>query len=275
MPRLAARRFAYYATVIGFGVVVHQGFFAATAGEALTDFLRRNSEAYAMAVLIPAYWDLFAWRGDPEGRSAGLVEQRASQVAWPVGMLVVATILQNSALSGALGLPQSVITLGEAFVAALVIGLYQGWSRGLLPGAASPREGQPVVGARGRAWYYLGIALATLLFHQQFLVSLIGARAVQWLEINEEAYAAMLLLPVFFDVISPSKRRRWLWFALLVVVPVGVASGRLDLLGSVAEWLSRTTEAFLAAIAVSIYFLWWRGDSNHDSTPEMSDGFGK
>ena len=265
--------------MIGFGVLTHQAFTASLLGEGLTDFVRRNSETYALCVLVPAYWDLFASNIDPRSRAIETPPTRSFvQYAWLGFLAVGAVVLQSASLAEALNLPQNIITLGEAFVAALVVALYQGWSRGFRPGAPTPRDGRATAPTRISLWYYAGIGLITILIYQGFVRTLVGEGLVEWLQINAEAYAAMLLLPAFFDFVAPSLRRRvpWTWYAFLVLVPLIVATGQLDdsAVRSVAVWLGRTTESFLAAIVISAYFMWWRSGSRgqQHSDPKMADG---
>lgn len=258
------RRLAYYAAVIVGAVVVHQSFFASWVGGAVTDFLRRNSEAYALMVLVPAYWDLFAPQGDPRRR--GLVapwgsrpNDLAGQVAW-FGFLGVGVVLLQTGIPEALGvdLPQAVITLGEAFVAAIVISLYLGWSRGLGTWAKTWAEGQPMVSPWARTIYYVLVLGLTVAIYQSWFFDLFGKTAVDWLQVNAEAYAAALVIPLYFDLVAASRRPivRIVWYVGLLVAPVAIQSGALDpLLGAaLVGWLERTTEVFLAAFVISGYF---------------------
>ena len=285
MPRLAARRLAYYAAVLIGTVVVHQGFVVSIGGSGVSDLLRRNSEAYLMMVILPAYWDIFAWAVDPDGRgaTARIGSDWRGQAAWFGGLAIVALVLQSTVLGPAgIGLPQAVVTLGEAFVAAIVICLYLGWSRAILPGRPHTITGAAVVGVPARLGYYAAVAGAAIVIQQAWFASLAGQRFVDWLQVNIEAYAAMLLVPAYYDVVAPGVRR-WMrpaWYTFLVAAPMLVQSGVLD--GVVAEsilgWLGRTTEAFIAAFVISAYTDVVRGRwSGHDAaspSPEVPDSRG-
>ena len=269
MSRLTLRRLSYYVAVIGFGVAVHQESVAGLVGSAIEDFLRRNSEAYALAVLVPASWDLAAWGAHPADRP-GVLGRRAMRVDWLVLLIAAAATTQSSAARELLGLPQAIITLGEAFVATVVIALYLWWTR--------RRPSDPTTSTRTvRAswWYYGAVALLIALSYQSIAVTLLGGTTVEWLQVNAEATAAMLLIPVYFDFVAPRGRSAALlaWYLSLVAIPLLVASGSFDdtALASVTGWLARTTEVFLAALAITTYFTWWR-DSGHVSPPEVSNG---
>jgi hypothetical protein len=162
---------------------------------------------------------------------------------------------------GALELTQSVVTLGEAFLATIVLSLYFDWSRGGFPGrwwGATPRR-------QLRVWYYVVVAGFTALVYQEVVRNAIGEGAVEWLQINAEAYAAMLLLPIYFDVVGPlscavANGRRWAvrgaWYGVLVGFPLFIQAGAAEsVLGeSLAEWCGQTTEVFLAGVVISLYF---------------------
>ncbi len=275
---VAVRRFIYYAAVAAFGILVHQAFLVPILGDGVITILRRNTEAYALAVLIPAYWDIYAWEADPWGETNIHLRRHPGQYAWLVLLALAAIVVETGPLAETFRLPQSIITLGEAFVAALVITAYQGWSRGFLPGAPSPRGGRPVVSTRTSIRLYVGAILATILVYQGFVTTLLGTGTVEWLQINAESYAAILLVPFYFDFVAPRRRQwvEWAWYAFLVAGALAVAGGRFDetVVGSLAVWVGKTREAFLAALVISIYFTYWRGSDQHrnHSNAEMANG---
>ena len=132
-------------------------------------------------------------------------------------------------------------------------------------------DGRPVSSLRGRGLYYTAVAVLAVVAEQGG----IGGRAGEWLEINTEAYAAMLLIPAYFDFIAPCRRRvcRLAWYVGLVAVPIMVQTGALGLVlpDSAVDWTETTTEAFIAAFVISAYFDFWRrtGGKGHGSPSEV------
>jgi|GEM_PF-5958790 len=275
MPAPLLRRIVYYGAALAGVVLVHQRFVATLLGTELTSVLRRNNEAYLMLLIIPAYWDVFAAPADPDGAGATApVDGRwVGQATWFGGVVLAAVALQSGLLEEAgIVLAPAIATLGEAFVAAVVICGYLGWSRAILPGRSGHAvTGAAVVPAATRAVYYAAVVLVAVAAQQSWVADLLGGPVVDWLKVNVEAYAAMLLVPLYYDVVAPS-RQRWVrpaWYAFLVAAPVAVQGRLLD--GIVADpllaWLGRTTEAFIATFVVSAYIDWWRGRwSGHHTT---------
>ena len=252
-------------------VLVHQSFVGDIIGEGGWRWLRRNSEAYLLLLLIPLFWELFAPRADPVDPVALRAERPASwkplAVGWFVAMGLFALVLQNSSISEALNLPPSIITFAEAFIASGVVTAYLAWSRGLFGDNPS---GAPVVSVAARAGYYVTVALLTLLFHQSFASDIFGSTFATWWTQNAEAYGAMLVVPLWFDFVAGKPWPKSLiltagWIVLLMFIPFVLGSTFVDVdLATTSTWddfsiwIGRTTEAFLAAIVIGLYFWVWR-----------------
>lgn len=270
------RRTSYYVIVIVGAIMVHQAFAASLLGAGAADVFRRNSEAYALMVLVPGAWDLLARQGDPR-RPPGMWGSRdpllGRQTAWYTFLVFGIVVLQTGVPEAAgIDLPQSVITLGEAFVAAAVISLYHGWSRGFAPWSRAWGFGSPMVSVQARSGYYLAVVVFTVIVYQSWFLNLAGATAVDWLQVNAEAFAAALIIPAYFDLVAAATRPavRLVWYPALVAAPLAIQGGVLDpVLGdALVGWLERTTEAFIAAFVVSAYFDVWRsGVDVHVSAP--------
>ena len=235
-------------------------------GKSLSDLLVRNSEAYVM-MLAPLYWDLFAWRADPDGRGGltrvGGAAHFAGQLIWVSAMSLVAVLLGTALIDSVrTGLPQAIVTLSEAFVAVAGVSLYLAWSRGLLARQTGAQRGTPTLPISKRVYYYglvVGLILISLGPGANASSGLLG-----WIGRSSEAWAAMVLLALYFDVIAPHRRplARLIWYPALLLTPLVVQGGmRLfsDPESGVIAWLETTTEAFLAAVVVSAYFDGIRG----------------
>lgn len=279
---VVGRRVAYYVTVVAGGILVHQQAFVDAAGESVAGFLRRNSEAYALMVLIPLFWDVFGWAANPDA-PAPLAPRpkgwwhRPSLVAW-TGALVVATIVTQSGVAAQIGLAPSVITLGEAFLAAAVIAAYLAWSRAI--GVAwQPASGAPLEPWPTRLWFY-AIAAASVGLAASQMGAVAGTGLGEWIARNAEAVGAIALLPLYFDVVATPEStggKRLGWYAALISVPLVVAGGWAGdpAPPALVDLIGRATEAFLAAIVVSLYFDVWRGRAEHGqehSGGEVADG---
>ncbi|MCP4967349.1 MAG: hypothetical protein GY926_19225 [bacterium] len=256
------RRVPYYLIVFSCGVVAHQGVVSSIFGAEAADLLRRNSEAYAM-MWLPLYWDLFAATADPDGlgdtASVGSQRHLRLQLAWFTLLAVVGMVLTTSAAGSTDGsIPTSVVTLGEAFIAGFAVTLYLGWSRRIYPGPTHNILGLAMVPATRRTGYYALVALIAIASEQSGLADLVGDGVSEWLQINTEAYAAMLLIAVYFDLVaaSPNRSIRLAWYSWLGAAPILVQTGLVDgmLPESVVAWLGTTTEAFIAAFVISVYF---------------------
>ena len=214
-----------------------------------------------MALLVPIFWDWVGpnWRPRLERSSAAAVDRsRLVRILIWFGVLSLG-VLSTWPLSwfGGSELPQWYVTLHEAFVAALVVCGYLLWSRRLDCDHADVDLG-PVLAVGWRVGYF-AIALFVLL---QLSYGAIGqsplpSEAVDWLHRNDEAFAGLLLLPVYFDVVARhSARRSAIWILVLLSVPIVVQSGVFGSVdtNSLIGWLERVTEALIAAVLVSIYF---------------------
>ncbi len=119
--------------------------------------------------------------------------------------------------------------------------------------------------------YYGLIAGFVVIVHRPWLPDLLGDTVVDELRVNDEAYAAALLIPLYFDVAARQARRhlRALWYLALLALPLATQAGAADSLlpDGIGGWLERTTEAFLAAIVVSLYFDFVRGDRSPAPVP--------
>jgi hypothetical protein len=271
----ALRRIAYYIVVITGGLVVHQHVTAALLGGGLVALLRRNSEAYVL-MLLPIYWELFCREADPDGggetATVGGRTAFGGQAIWFAALLIIALLLQANVSWGVRdSLPQSIVTLGEAFVAMLAVTIYLGWSRGIIGRRARRVTGSAVVSIQWRAVYYVVVVAVAILAEQSWVAGNVWPELATWLQTNSEAYAAMVLIPAYFDVIASteSTRLRALWYGGLLAMPFLVQAGlHLGLPPrSWFVWLETTTEAFIAAFVVSAYFDVIRGRRHlHDST---------
>lgn len=247
-------RLLYYYAVIGGAVVVHQAFFASIFGEDIADFFRRNSEAYVLMILVPAYWDRFGLRirfaSSDHLRHLQVRPGLVQQAGWIGGAALVGILLQVDAFTEGLGVPQSLVTLSEGFLAAAIVALWLGWTRRLFV----ERRGRKGVGApRPRPMYYLVVFAFAVIAHQNWAFSGLTDVATD----NIETVAAALVLPAYFDwVYDRSLLRLLVWTGLMVVVPVLSQPGVLDggPIGSLTGWLVRGTEAFLAGLVIAWYY---------------------
>ena len=259
------RRWSYYVVLSVGALVVHQAFTISIVGSAAAGVLRRNSEAYVL-MFVPAYWDLFARGAEPSGRS-GNVEvgpSWAGQVSWFAVIALVSTALPLVMLSGNdIGLSQAVITLQEGFLGLFVVSAYLGITRAILPPTHHRIDGRAVISVAPLVVYYAIIAVVAILAHLDRLPGVLPAGIEEWLTVNVEAYAAMLLIPLYFDVVADARTKaaRIVWYASLLLIPLAANAGVLDgiLPASLVDWITRANEAFIAAAVVSFYFDLWRG----------------
>jgi hypothetical protein len=245
-------RIGYYGAVGAVALLAHLDGLSEITGSAAASFLRRNSEAYVLMLAVPLYWDVISGRG------------RVRQVAWYVFLVVGSIVTQAGAVDAAWagGVPGSIVTLGEAFVAAIVLSAYFDISR-------SSRWDSGLVPAVWRVMFYVLALVLTVVVHQDAVLSRVGDTLGEILAINTEAYAAILLIPIYFDFVAPTVAKgalaveadhvavlwgRVLWYGALFVVPLVAAAGLGEALDPVTHWLTLTTEVFLAAIVISLYF---------------------
>ncbi|MCP5028359.1 MAG: hypothetical protein GY929_18945 [Actinomycetia bacterium] len=257
---ISRRRALYYILFIMGAVIIHQPIARDLLGGSAVRFLRRQSEAYALLVLVPAYWDLFAPRADPRSRSAAMSRTPTSarpQLLW-FGALLAASVL----LGAGSFLPQSLITMKEAVVAALVITAYLGWSRGLLPWSTRWAQGGALVGSRVQVVYYVAVVVVAVLSYQSFTADIIGDPVSTWLRDNSEAWVALVTIPLYFDVIAQRREPNihLAWYLALGAAALAIQAdawpGAFD---SFIAWGQQTTEAWIAAIVIAGYFDFWRG----------------
>ena len=181
------------------------------------------------------------------------------QVVWFAVIALISYALPWVMLSEAdLGLSQAVITLQEGFLGLLVVSAYLGITRAIMPPTKHTIDGWAVVGVGPRVLYYAAVGVLATLAHLDRLPDVLPAGIEEWLRVNVEAYAAMLLIPLYFDVIAVARTKsaRLIWYSSLVLVPLAVHGGLLDgiLPASLLDWIARATEAFIAAAVVSVYF---------------------
>ncbi|MGI9609377.1 MAG: hypothetical protein ACR2NL_03685 [Acidimicrobiia bacterium] len=249
--RLRWVRAVYYSGVAVVAAVAHASGLDGVIGSGAASFLSRNSEAYVLMLLVPLYWDAISGRGS--GRRG----------AWYAFLAIGTVALQAGAIGAgwASDIPTSVVTLGEGFAGVLAMSVYFDLTR-------SPRFESGLAPATWRAAYYLVAMVVMVLVHQDAVLSSLVSSVADVIAINTEAYAAVILIPFYFDVISPTLARgrpledasprpgwvRALWYAGLVLVPLAAAPDAEHWLTPLAHWLSLTTEAFIAAIVISLYF---------------------
>ncbi len=273
-PRV--RRAAYLVAMGALALAVGSPAVDSIAGPSVAAWLDRNSEAWVIALLIPLQWEIFASRLDPHvpvAEASLRFRSRWPITVWLCVMLAATIVLQSDSLASTVGIPNRFVTWGEAFLATAVVTLYLAWSRGYLgagvsssagPSARHPthRGGAPVKDAKSRAVFYLALVL--------YAVAVYSDLDVGWLRQNAEAHAAMLVVPLWFDLVAP---HRWPvslaahagWLAFLLAVPLVASSEVFErgvFVGSALEsasiWLGRTTEAYFAGALISVYFWLWR-----------------
>jgi hypothetical protein len=263
MQEMSARRLLYYLAVVAGGYMVHQGITLSLLGSEAAGLLRRNSEAYAL-MMMPAYWDLFAGATAPDG-NGGRQLIGPSWLGQGTWFLVLGTItfMLPSSLPADLGfpLPQSIITLREAPLGILVITAYLGWTRSILPSRRHTIDGLATASRIARMSYYTAVLFVAVVVDLGVVRRTTGSTIGGWMETNIEAYAAMILIPSYFDLVARSGvLRRIIWYLFLLAVPFLVQSGVLDgvVPKGLLDWVARATEGFVAALVVSAYFDVWR-----------------
>lgn len=253
-------RTLYYATVVLAGALAHTTIPEAIAGPGAADLLRRNSEAYAMALLIPLFWDLHAPGLEPASPRERLGGANCGRAAgWFALTLLAMVALQSTVLPTlGLGLPQAVVTLGEAFTATLVVSGYLTWSRSIVSCHATSIDGGATVSVAGRLAYYGIVVLTAVMVEQAQAVTVLGETVTGWIRLQSEAFTAMLLVPLYFDAVAArrSPRVRVVWYFALVAIPLLIQGGPLTgiMPESLRFWIGTTTEAFIATMLISAYF---------------------
>lgn len=135
-----------------------------------------------------------------------------------------------------------------------------------------------------RAIYYVGLASANALMFQGPVKEVLGPDLFTAIDFHAEAFSSALLLPLYFDVIIPRtggdpvngvpaepRVRSWILWLWLAVNLIGVwlAQGGIEELipGGLGTWWRRSSEAPLAAIAITIYIEWMRRRDGVKVTP--------
>ncbi len=227
-----------------------------------------------MMLLIPLYWDLFLRGAGPSGRDGeqlvGGSRHAQLQTAWFIGLALVTAVLQPAMRNPDGGsLPQSVVTLGEGFLAALIVTLYLAWTRGATGVSVQSVNGAAVVPWSFRVAYYVAVVLLAVIGEQ----SLLGDSEVlgETIRLNTEATAAMILIPLYFDVVAATTAawHRVAFYGGLAATPLAIQGLMSDSAPALIVWAETVTEAVLAALVIAAYFDWIRGSSHRDqSAPE-------
>ena len=261
------RRAIFFLAIFGLSVGMHLDLFAEVIGIGGTKFVRRQSEAYAMMLLIPLFWELFARGGHPTSRNEPMFRQQT-----PFGLFVgwfVALVGFSVVFVFDTGIPNYIVTLKEALAAAFVISLYLAWSRSFFPQDEVWALGAATRNRVARLSYYSLILLIIVITYKPLPEQVLGASVALWLEENSEAFGATVLIPLYFDLVSRQRGRfpQFVWYAALASIPLLV---QLDahpaMFDAFMDWMAQMTEAFIAALGISIYFDVIRPDA--DGVPE-------
>ena len=245
----------FFAATIALSFGIHLDLVESTLGGDGARFLRRQSEGYAIIFLVPLFWMIFAFGGHPRARSELVAREKTNMAVFTLWFAALITLSIVLALD--LDLPNQVVTLKEALAAAVVISLYLAWSRGFLPRNEVWARGGPTVGPAPRLGYYVLVAVVTIVTYTALPERMFGESAAIWLEENSEAFGATVLVPLYFDLFSEKKEtgKRLVWYAFLIAVPLIVrADVQPQAFDTFVGWLSQLTEAFIAALGVSIFF---------------------
>lgn len=247
-------RVGFFLAFLALSISIHFSWFEEILGNGGASIVRRQSEAYVLILLIPLFWELFAKSGSPSSREELAGREPTSQLAFATwfGVLLGLSVL----LSFDTGIPTFIVTLREATAAVFVICLYLAWSRSFFPSSKVWAAGAPTANRTVRRSYY-GLMLIIVVMQTPLSLELFGQSVHDRLVDHAETVAAVVLIPMYFDFISRDvgRLRRFLWYAALVSAPIVV---RLPVFpagfDSLIDWTMRVTEAFIAAIAVSLYF---------------------
>lgn len=224
-------------------------------GDGPAAFLRRQSEGYIMIALIVGFWAWLAPHGHPSASDTVVprdpVTAAVGWFGWFV-VLAVATVL----MSATDVFPNAIVTLKEATVGVIVVTWYLSWSRGLGPDHKTWANGAPVKNVANRVSYY-SVMVALIVFTYGGAFDVLGDGVGVWFRENSEAFGAVLLIPMYFDLVAPRRSvlSRVLWYGGIVLL-LGIAqiSGFPDSIQPIASWLNEVTEGFIAAIAISLFF---------------------
>lgn len=254
--RASLVRAIYYFGLLALSILVVQSLVASLAGESVAALLRRNSEAYALMFLIPAYWE--AIHVDRHGGRTSINKF----YLWTGVLFTLSFVLQSDLGKN---IPAGFKTLSEAFAAALLLSLYFAWSRSRAPFS---RGLDPYADERKfRIVYYAVVGTIALIATFRFSRDLFGDTISRLLRLNGETFGAMLIIPLYFDFVrdfvrskSPQTTNyRWAWFALLLGATIITRNlGAIDdadagLFNQMAK-VTGGAEPFLATIVISAYF---------------------
>lgn len=247
--------FAIIASVLA-GVVGHIPFVIDVVGAGAASFVRRQSEAPALIGFVVLLWAIFADDGYPRDGGPEVRRQRQSNPlvwgAW-VALLLLLSVLTVTWDSAA----NSFITLKESFFAVTVISLYLAWCCSFLPKDTTWRSGAPTKPVAQRVTYYIVAAVVTVLSVTTLPGAIFGEGVGLYLRESSEGYVALLLIPLYFDLIAG--KRPWVmraaWYAGLVAIPVIVQLNPFpSSFEPLVSWYGETTEAFIATIVISAFF---------------------
>lgn len=250
-------RAVYYFGLIALSFLVTQPSISTIAGDGIGGLLARNGEAYALMFLIPAFWEAI----NVDGRNGR--DSINQWFAWVAILAGVAFWLQSDLKAG---MPQSFVTLSEAFVAALFLSIYFSWSRSRAPFS---RGLTPLEDEAKRRQIYYAIAVSVALFATfQTTRDLFGDTASRILRLNGEAFGAMMIIPLYFDFVRdeiaklvPSKATlaRFGWYGVLLAATIvtrdlgSVDDAQAGLINQLAK-ATGGAEPFLATLVISAYF---------------------
>ena len=250
-----SRRTLFYVAVLGLSTVMHLDIFAAIVSEGGAKFVRRQSEAYAMMLLIPLFWEWFATGGHPASREHPTFRQHTPSgwfTAWFAALIGLSLVLAFDT-----GIPNQIVTLKEALAAAIVISLYLAWSRSFFPHNKLWAIGASTQNRIARLSYYAVVVLVIVVTYKPLPAQMFGESTAVWLEENSEAFGATVLIPLYFDLVSRQRGRlpQFVWYGVLASVPLLVQVGiQPPILDPLMDWLAQMTEAFIAALGISLYF---------------------
>jgi len=222
---------------------------------------QRNNEALFFVALVIAL--LPAW-----GRSS-IPLSRLGLVAMAVVFVVF------DAIGPSTDLPIWVITLNEALLGAVVLLAYLVFS-----GADRP--------ARAK-WFYAGLLLVVLAGELP-IAGWEDGPAAMWIVDHAEGWGFALLAALYLDFVRPWRFEgtvtsgplgRSIWYLGLLVVPLlfsalnengvdsNAAAGPYE---STLVWVQRITEAFVAAVLLTLYYAWRARE--HRLEPRLSEASG-
>lgn len=222
----------------------------------------RNIEAYVFALLAAVYFDLATLR---------TTAVRAARTG--LALAILAAFVATEALATQLQLPQSFITLNEAFLGLLIIIFYSHWSR---PGA----DARPLA---SRQSLFYTVAVVVPILGELPIKGWESSLAQIWIVDHAETWGFVILTAMLIDFVLPwppaermplSPVFRGAWYLALLAIPLlgsalnrhGVDSAAATgLVESSLVWIQRITEAFVAALALTVwlelkYLLRSRGD---------------